>query len=264
MLQDADAILADCRDLVEQHGLDVEATRQAIKAMLYEQPVNAARRYLACNFEELFAGLIQRKTKRQASDERGSVLGSKGKAKEALIGVPSATHWADTWDDPHWQAFVKAYQDAWPAEKRFPTPSFCAVNYYDETTAALLPLDKVNGDLSDGHRKFRQALASLVLDAPNGQIKLDENRQAIGTVFVTEVVKDQHGDLVNRWSRSYPTCSSGLGSPRRPSTESACPGAKSQYARRCTTSDWGGGKFLRLARWLRLVRLTANVSREQF
>ena len=39
MLQDADAILADCRDLVEQNGLDVEATRQAIKAMLDEQPV---------------------------------------------------------------------------------------------------------------------------------------------------------------------------------------------------------------------------------
>jgi hypothetical protein len=71
-----------------------------------------------------------------------TVLGSKGKSKEALIGVPSATHWADTWDDPHWQAFVKAYQDAWPAEKRFPSPSFCAVNYYDETTAALLALDK--------------------------------------------------------------------------------------------------------------------------
>jgi hypothetical protein len=39
MLQDVDAILADCGDLVEQHGLDVEATRQAIKAMLGEQPV---------------------------------------------------------------------------------------------------------------------------------------------------------------------------------------------------------------------------------
>jgi hypothetical protein len=39
MLQDADAILADCRDLIEQHGLDVEATRQAIKAMLDERPM---------------------------------------------------------------------------------------------------------------------------------------------------------------------------------------------------------------------------------
>jgi hypothetical protein len=38
MMQDADAILADCRDLVEAHGLDVETTRAAIQAMLDEQP----------------------------------------------------------------------------------------------------------------------------------------------------------------------------------------------------------------------------------
>jgi heterodisulfide reductase subunit D len=38
MMQDADAILADCRDLVEAHGLDVETTRAAIQAMLEEQP----------------------------------------------------------------------------------------------------------------------------------------------------------------------------------------------------------------------------------
>jgi heterodisulfide reductase subunit D len=38
MMQDADAILADCRDLVEAHGLDVETTRTAIEAMLEEQP----------------------------------------------------------------------------------------------------------------------------------------------------------------------------------------------------------------------------------
>ncbi len=39
MMQDADAILADCSDLVNRHGLDVEATRRAIKSMLAEQPV---------------------------------------------------------------------------------------------------------------------------------------------------------------------------------------------------------------------------------
>jgi heterodisulfide reductase subunit D len=38
IMQDADAILADCRDLVQKHGLDVETTRLAIKAMLDEQP----------------------------------------------------------------------------------------------------------------------------------------------------------------------------------------------------------------------------------
>jgi heterodisulfide reductase subunit D len=38
MMQDADAILADCRELVEAHGLDLEVTRAAIVAMLEEQP----------------------------------------------------------------------------------------------------------------------------------------------------------------------------------------------------------------------------------
>jgi branched-chain amino acid transport system substrate-binding protein len=140
-----------------------------------------------------------------------TILSSKGKAKEALIGVASSAHFADTWDDPRWQAFVKAYQDAWPPEKRFTSPSFCAVNYYDETTAALLALDKVNGDLSDGQKKYRAALASLVLDAPNGQIKLDENRQAIGTVFVTEVVKDKDGNLVTKVVQVVPNVKERLG-----------------------------------------------------
>jgi len=37
-MQDADAILADCRELIEAHGLDIETTRAAIVAMLDEQP----------------------------------------------------------------------------------------------------------------------------------------------------------------------------------------------------------------------------------
>ena len=140
-----------------------------------------------------------------------TILSSKGKAKEALIGTASASSFGDTSDDPKWQAFVKAYKDSWPPEKRFPSPSLCAVHYYDETDAALLALDKVNGDLSDGHKKFREALATLVLDAPNGQIKLDENRQAIGTTFVTEVVRDSNGDLVSKVVQVVPNVDQRLG-----------------------------------------------------
>jgi ABC-type branched-subunit amino acid transport system substrate-binding protein len=140
-----------------------------------------------------------------------SILSSKGKAKEALIGVAAAGPQGDTSDDPKWQAFVKAYQDAWPPEKRFASPSLCATNYYDETSAALQALDKVNGDLSDGQKKFREALASLVLDAPNGQMKLDSNRQAIGTSFVTEVVTDKNGDLVNKVVKVVPNVNQTLG-----------------------------------------------------
>jgi hypothetical protein len=39
MLQDADAIAADCGDLIAQHGLDRAAARQSIEAMLEEQPL---------------------------------------------------------------------------------------------------------------------------------------------------------------------------------------------------------------------------------
>jgi hypothetical protein len=39
LLQDVDAIAADCGDLIAQHGLDAATTRAAIQAMLDEQPL---------------------------------------------------------------------------------------------------------------------------------------------------------------------------------------------------------------------------------
>jgi len=39
LMQDADAILADCADLIAQHGLDLETARAAVADMLDEQPL---------------------------------------------------------------------------------------------------------------------------------------------------------------------------------------------------------------------------------
>lgn len=128
----------------------------------------------------------------------GTVLNSKGRAKELLIGVPSSGPQADTWDDPGWRAFVKAYQDAFPPEKRFPSPSLLATGYYNATTAVLTALDSIDGDLSDGQKRFREELTRLELDAPNGPIRLDGNRQAIGWNFVSEVVQLEDGNLATR------------------------------------------------------------------
>ncbi len=72
-------------------------------------------------------------------------------------------------------------------------------------------LDQVNGDLSDGNKKFRNALQNMVLDAPNGRITLDENRQAIGTNFVTEVVKDANGNLISKVVKVVPNVQQRLG-----------------------------------------------------
>ena len=139
-----------------------------------------------------------------------TVLSSKGKAKERLIGTPAASGQGDTWDNAKWQAFVKAYQDAFPPEKRFAGPSLLATNYYNAAIAAFQAIDAVGGDLSD-QDKFREVLSGLELDAPNGKITLDENRQAIGTNFVTEVVEDGDGNLVSKVVKVVPNVNQTLG-----------------------------------------------------
>lgn len=127
-----------------------------------------------------------------------TVLSSKGRAKEALKGTVAASGQADTWDNPKWQAFVTAYQEAFPPDQRFASPSLLATNYYNSATAVFKALDEIGGDLSGGHEGFREALRNMELDAPNGRIVLDDNRQAIGTNFVTEVVEDADGNLVSQ------------------------------------------------------------------
>jgi branched-chain amino acid transport system substrate-binding protein len=133
-----------------------------------------------------------------------TVLSSKGAAKRIAIGIPSAGPQADVWDDPKWQEWVKLYQSSYPAEKRFVSPSLTGTAYYNDFNALFKVLNDINGDLSDGHKKLREGLAKIELDAPNGKIRLDENRQAIGTNFITEVVELPNGDLVNKAVKTIP------------------------------------------------------------
>ena len=143
-----------------------------------------------------------------------TVLSSKGKAKESLIGTVAASGMADADPSPKWQAFVKAYQQM-PKEgyfkNPFGSPSLLAINYYNSADAMFKALDEVNGDLSDNNKKFRAALSKIVLDAPNGKITLDENRQAIGTNFVTEVIKDDKGELISKVVKVIPNVQQRLG-----------------------------------------------------
>jgi hypothetical protein len=59
-------------------------------------------------------------------------------------------------------------------------------------------LQKVGGDLSGGHGNFRQCLSNITLDAPNGPVKLDENRQAIANNYVSEIVNQADGSLAKK------------------------------------------------------------------
>ena len=140
-----------------------------------------------------------------------TVLSSKGAAKRIAIGIPSAGPQADVWDNAKWNAWVKLYQDSFPADKRFTSPSLTGTAYYNDFNAVFQVLNDIKGDLSDGHKKFREGLAKLELDAPNGKIKLDQNRQAVGTNFITEVVELPNGDLVNKAMKVIPDVKQTLG-----------------------------------------------------
>ncbi|RDJ23336.1 ABC transporter substrate-binding protein [Bosea caraganae] len=140
-----------------------------------------------------------------------TVLSSRGAAKRLLVGTPTSSGVADEWDDPKWKAWVKAYQDAFPADKRFASPSLFATNYYNAFNALAIAMGKVNGDLSDGGAKLRAELAKTELDAPNGKVKLDANRHAIATTFITEVAELPNGDLTNRFVKTVPDVPQTLG-----------------------------------------------------
>ena len=59
-------------------------------------------------------------------------------------------------------------------------------------------LEEVDGDVSD-QKALQEALAATTLsgdEAPWGDVKLDDNRQAISNVFVKRIVKDKTGDGV--------------------------------------------------------------------
>lgn len=131
-----------------------------------------------------------------------TVLGSEGKRKEYMIGTPSAGPIADSWDDPRWTKFVADYKAAYP--DGFPSPSLFAHGYYVSTLAVLTALDQVNGDLSDGHAKFRETLSTMELDTPTGKVKLDKNRNGIADIFLTEVAEAEDGTLYNKVVKVIP------------------------------------------------------------
>jgi len=130
------------------------------------------------------------------------ILNYRGKRRDSLVGTLSAGPVADAYDGADWKAFVADYQKNYPVSAGgFPSPSLFAYVYYQNMKAALDGLDAVKGDLSGGQAKYREALSKMVLKTPTGDVKLDANRQAIGTTFVTEVVKDDKGNLFNKVHR---------------------------------------------------------------
>ncbi|MDQ6661056.1 MAG: ABC transporter substrate-binding protein [Chloroflexota bacterium] len=140
-----------------------------------------------------------------------TVLSTKGSLYQRVLGTASAGPIADNNPDPAWQQFVQAYKAKFP--NGLPSPSLFATSYYLNAKAALLALKQVNGDLSNGEAKLKQALNTLQFDSPTGPVKLDHNRQAIANIFVTVVDKKPDGTLYNKLVKVVSNVNQTLGVP---------------------------------------------------
>jgi branched-chain amino acid transport system substrate-binding protein len=138
-----------------------------------------------------------------------TVLGYKGKRRDALIGTPSSGPIADGLDSAAWKKFVADYKATF--KDGFPSPSLFAHGYYVNTLAALDALDAVKGDVSGNQAAFRKTLATMTLKSPTGNIKLDSNRNAVANIYLTEVAKGTDGNLFNKVIKVVPNVNQMLG-----------------------------------------------------
>jgi branched-chain amino acid transport system substrate-binding protein len=137
------------------------------------------------------------------------ILNYKGKRRDSLVGTIAGGPTAEGFDGADWKAFVADYKKNYP--DGYPSPSLFAFVYYVNMKAALDGLEAVKGDLTGGQAKYREALSKMVLKTPVGEVRLDANRQAIGTSFITEVAKDASGGLFNRVLRKVDNVDQMLG-----------------------------------------------------
>ena len=138
-----------------------------------------------------------------------TVLNFKGKRRESLLGTASAGPMADSIDSPEWKAFVADYKATF--KDGFPSPSLFAYLYYINTKATLDGLDAVKGDLSGGQAAYRAALQKTNFKGPAGEVKIDGNRNGVGTTYITEVAKAADGSFYNKVVKTVPNISQTLG-----------------------------------------------------
>jgi branched-chain amino acid transport system substrate-binding protein len=108
-----------------------------------------------------------------------------GMSVPGMTGPPSPEQRA-------WNRYVREYSKAFP-EYAALAPSVFPITHTNAMESVLRALEAVDGDLSDEQEAFQSALARTELDAPNGHIRLDEDRQAVAPNYLQRVAKTKQG-----------------------------------------------------------------------
>jgi len=123
------------------------------------------------------------------------VLQVKGRFEDAVVGTVFAGPVPEGSNLPSWVAFDEQYKAAYAADQRWPGANMFLKAHYVNMKAVLLALDEVNGDLSNGQAALKNALSNMAFDTPTGSVSLDENRQAILSNYVSEIVRLDGGGI---------------------------------------------------------------------
>ena len=144
-----------------------------------------------------------------------TMLSTKGTLYQHVLKVPSAGPIADDNPAPAWKAFVKEYRTMFPYPIGNHSPSLFTHAYYVNAKAALLALQQVHGDLSNGEAAFKRALDHLEFMSPTGMVHVDQNRNGVADIFLTVVARHADGTLYNKLIAVTHNVNQTLGVPRQ-------------------------------------------------
>src|SRR5262245_21583543 len=138
------------------------------------------------------AGLLRKLAQRSTPAKESVLLWSYALGNPAVLpaagplltGVAVASAVPDD-SNARLRAYQRRFHRAFPAQPVAFATSL-GLDYYTAMSAALKALESVNGDTGDGQNRLREALATLMLEAPQGDLRLDANRQVIMPNYLLE------------------------------------------------------------------------------
>jgi branched-chain amino acid transport system substrate-binding protein len=131
------------------------------------------------------------------------------------------------WSDPAYRDYRAAAHAAFPRYRGgIGEPQ--DIDDYDSIELALETIKRVDGDMSDGDKRFMAALSSVRLRSPFGTVRIDRSRHAVVPGFLSRVERGPTGAFVVRTVQTLPGVDSTFGgyftpaSPRDSRTQPVC------------------------------------------
>jgi hypothetical protein len=120
------------------------------------------------------------------------IVGGKNRARLAKAASGAVAGGSEPYvaENPVWVRIRRELRRWFPGvipAKSVPAEYPLVLAYRNAVEAALEALARADGDLSQAQARFRAALSHLALEAPTGTIRLDRNRQAIASAYLTRV-----------------------------------------------------------------------------